>query len=558
MAFDVVTVRKSSLEYDRDKRSRQIDELQRLSQQSRDDFLGANWYDEIKNFWELRDLGGQQLSFRPRVNIPQLQILSVNEATDLTDASPRVYLANRRTGKRDELRERAFQQQWKDAFVNYQLMYATLWAQLSGLGWIQIGYDEFANDGQGAIWVRYRTPDTVDVDPGAMSIEDWMYIVLNDRLYPEQIRYLWPETGRGIRAEQPSSKQLGDSTRVLKFPEGPMTAMGGFTTSDAMRGDGRVSIRYLFIHDATIELIHDQVGSQAASKVAQLYRKAYPNGRLIVDAGGHIVADGDNPTPRKLFPVVPIYGLPPLTNFSPPPPIRFSKDLQDLAGRMLTQTFENAVRLNNAIWFIDSATGIDPEAFGGLPGEVQVINNQSRLPEVRWPQAMPEHMIRLPMLLLSLQKELQGFTPSREGSPGAGNISADLFEASIFQSKRLTRCRARMLAYSVYHIAYLMYNMMAQHYTDPRIFAEVGDEFKIVQWHPADEEAKRLVVHLDETSLMPISQSALRQLAPQLMQVGAIDVKSLLDALEVPNAAEIAAKVDRDKMLTALARLRRR
>ena len=111
---------------------------------------------------------------------------------------------------------------------------------------------------------------------------------------------------------------------------------------------------------------------------------------------------------------------------------------------MWTQLYENAVRLNNGTWFIGENTGIDPEKFGGMPGEVQTINaNSIREIELKFPPAMPQHFTQLPQLLLDKQRELQGFTDARSGQPGAGNISPELFDASIMRAKGLTQLRGR-------------------------------------------------------------------------------------------------------------------
>jgi len=276
-----------------------------------------------------------------------------------------------------------------------------------------------------------------------------------------------------------------------------------------------------------------------------------------VEAGGRVVADGDNPTPRGRFPLVPIYALPPLTDFYPPPPSRFTKDLQDLAGRMLTQTFENAVRINNYVWFIDENTGITIEAFGGLPGEVQIINANSRSPTLIAPTPMPQHMTQLPQMLLALQKELQGYSDARQGQAQAGNISPDLFEASLYQSKSLTRCRERLLAHSVHEIAEQLFDQMATYYTGQRAFPSMNENFETIPWLPL-AEGNKLGLYIDPTSLAPISKTAMRQAAPQLRQAGALDVLSYLRALDWPDADAIATKIDREMQLTALAKSRKR
>jgi hypothetical protein len=224
---------------------------------------------------------------------------------------------------------------------------------------------------------------------------------------------------------------------------------------------------------------------------------------------------------------------------------------------MLTQTFENAVRINNYVWFIDENTGITTESFGGLPGEVQVINANSRPPQLIAPTAMPVHMTQMPQMLLALQKELQGYSESRQGQPGPGNISPDLFEASLYQSKTLTRCRERLLAHSVKEIAEQIFDHMAVYYTGQRAFPSMNEDFETIPWLPLSD-GNKLGLYIDPVSLQPLSKSALRTIAPQMRQAGVLDVLSYLRAIDFPNAEEVAAKMDREMMLAALAKARKR
>lgn len=564
---------KSSRSYNQDPRIRSIDELQRIGVDARDDFLGDDWAEKAKKFYSLDGLLGRAPSFRPQVSIPQLQMLSISEATDLTDSSPKVYIYDKRSGDTDTQRSRAFQEQWRDTGINHQLLYAALWAQFTGIGFIQLGYDPFGDNGFGRIWSASRDPDTAAIDPGAKTMrrDSCSYLVLEDRLYPDQVGYYWPETGAGLRAESimPGGKNspavLPGVPQKLRMPEGPMRMAYAGNEADEINSDGRMRVRYLYIDDRTIEVVREQAGGDAAKVVEKgTWRKAlrYPNMRLIVAASGtqgRVVADGDNPTPGGRFPITPIYGLPALTGFYPPAPIKFTQDLQAYCERLLTQLFENTVRLNNGIWFIDKGTGITADSFGGLPGELSIIDDGSRIPQCVFPNAISPQTIQFVQYLLGLQKELQGHSQSREGSPGAGNISADLFEASIYQSQRLTRCRARMLAHSIQEIATTMFDLMATNFTEDRSYATTEGGFSLATWKPIyGLGARNIHLHIDPASLLPISQAAMRQLAPTLRSEGAIDTQTLLESLGVPDANGIAQRVQREQALAALQKLQRR
>lgn len=567
MPLEIRTQRKTQPTYDMDPRARAIDEIQRISADHRDKFLGQNWFPEVRDFYNLAGMGTRTPSFRPRVNIPQLQVLNISEATELSDSSPRIFIYDRTSGKVDDQRGRAFDEQWRRSWVNYYLLHSILWAQIASVGWMQLGYDPTANYGIGEVWAHHRDPETVYPDPGAMGDDDWQFCIWEDRFYPDQGRQYWPETAQDIEAEpyMPGSYHSPEGFG-FRLPEGPMALTSGPVGGETRHGDARSRYRTIVLTDNTIEVINSQAGGDASRVVEGGFGRPrgsikrmprYPNKRIVVECNGRVLADGDNPTPKGRIPLVPIFALPPLTDFYPPPPSRFTKDLQDLAGRMLTQTFENAVRLNNGVWFIPESTGITAEAFGGLPGEVQVIGSDSRPPTLVMPTPMPQHMIQLPQLLLSLQKELQGYSQSREGAPSAGNISPELFEASLYQSKTLTRCRERLLARSVHRIAEQMFDLMVVNYTREQAFPTYNESFETIPWLPL-ESTNKLGIYLDPTSLLPISRSAMRSMAIPLRQAGALDVATFLRYLEIPDSDAIALKIDRELQLSALAKSRKR
>src|ERR1700676_2728184 len=141
MALTIMTERKSTPNYNLDPRVKALDELHRMSLDHRDKFLGNNWFSETKDFYNLTGSGQRAPTFRPKVIIPQLQVMSISEATELSDASPKVYIYDRLTGKVDDERGRVFDEQWKHSCINYYLLYGLLWAQISSVGWMQIGYD---------------------------------------------------------------------------------------------------------------------------------------------------------------------------------------------------------------------------------------------------------------------------------------------------------------------------------------------------------------------------------------------------------------------------------
>ena len=170
-------------------------------------------------------------------------------------------------------------------------------------------------------------------------------------------------------------------------------------------------------------------------------RLKYPNGRWLVECEGVILQDGDNPYPLRRdinaprFPIFPNYVLPPLFGPWGIPVTRMTENMQRLAQRFYSQIFENGLRMNNALWVIDENTGIDIDGFGGLPGEVVTIKPGSRPPQPITPKRYRRRRAcRRAEKLLALQNDVLGFSASRQGDPGDGNVSTDLFDSAVLQS----------------------------------------------------------------------------------------------------------------------------
>lgn len=551
----VITSRKSA-PY-RSPLSKHIDEWCKISQDEKDRRLGREWDSEIESFYNLTNLTDPLPSFRPSIRIPQLQVLMMHEANDLSEVVPRPYITNHQTGKRDEARESALQATWRSSQVNFHSLFSTLMCLFSGTSFLQFGYSPDKRQGRGQCWVKMRDSRTTHCDPYTDYTLNWSYVVLEDRMHLEEVKAVWGATASevkprvGGRSAQPF---LGESGYGIQMPSGPMSEMPGLPTNRSLPEDNRVRVRYCFCNDYTRVRVDQKDLPEGAILPADFEWK-YPNGRLIVECEGHVLQDGDNPFPLKMFPLTPFWSTLPLYGIWTVPAIRYSKDLQQVAERLYTGMFENFVRLNNGVWFIDERTGIDAESFGGLPGEVQVINANSPVPQQVAPPAWPQHAVQAPQLLLDKQKELQGFTDARAGKPGAGNISPELFDESVVRSQGVTQLRGRLNAMSYQRIAELMLYTMLRYQKKQVMFAQRNEGYEPINWEPVPHP-ELFDMELDEASLKVFSQTMLRKLAGELRKAGLLGVRRTLQTIDWPDAEGAAEEVEQEQALAALAKTR--
>lgn len=556
--FTVPVNRPNQDDQGRDPIAHQMDELQRISVDERDKKLGNDWFKEVQELYEVGN-PKEQLSFRPRVVIPQLQVLMLNEATDLTDTDPRTIITKRGDNSRDRDREDAFMAQWQNGGWSNQVMLAELWALFSCIGYLQIGYDRNACNGQGQVWIKHRDPATVFPDPAAKSDDEWSYVIIEDRLYLDEVRRRWPERGWMVksRPQAVSSGPSEESPYSFRMPAGPMSFVPGLPTATHLEGDGRVRVRTLWCLDPS--LVEDK-------SVEGGRRPAYPYGRMVVECEGVILYDGENPTPcldgKAVFPLVSVVAMPRLGSYYPPSATKYSWTMQKMAEKLYTQLYENIVRTNNLITVVNDQSGISIDNFGGLPAEVHVASFQGGDPIKQYgPPQLPGQAFQLPQLLLEMQRAVQGFTPARQGEPTQGNVSGGLYDMSIVQSQKLTRLRGRLMAETLQRVSRIAFAMMAKFYLVNRyypIFADdANSETKLAEWQPiADVKGGDYTAYdvaLDPGSVRPVSGAMLRMMVPMLKQMGLITNETALEMLEVPDAKNEAAKVQQETALAALA-----
>lgn len=536
-----------------DKISRQMDELEEETENERQRVLGKDWLLTAERLYLLTEAQNPLPSFRPRLVIPEIQMDMLHEASDLSDTNPLPYIVKRPSNERDEAREKAFQAHWRLKGYNLDIMESSIWSLFAGVGYIQVGYDPDGEYGDGEVFCTPRHPGTVFQDPHEKKDQYAKWVMYKDMWWIDDVRQKWPENGYRVKSRRPGAPAVGDT--LLRMPKGPMTETGGnnMGMSEDLKWsnhsiDSRVCVRTLWIRDMT--RIYDHDSKDIGMLIAPTIRKKYPGGRLIVECEGVVLYDGENPWPLGIFPHVSIPGMPPIFSHFAPQAIKYTKDLQDLAQRMYTQAFENAVRVNNGITYIDENTNIDDENFGGVPGEAHWIAPGSRIPETKWPEAMPAHMMQMPQLLLDKAKEINAMTPARKGSASAGNISAPLYDAAVMMSQSLTRLRARYLARSVQRLAHIIFVTMGTFYKNKRAFPsfeeqEIEEAQNVpVEWDPIGSfRADEYMISLDEASIRPFSQAAMKTMVPVLKQLGMLDARSGLEMLDVPNAEKIEKRL---------------
>lgn len=554
---------------DERKVSRQLDELQRMSRSEREQKQGANHVAEMVDFHNLNYYPSTATpSFRPKVVLPEAQFLLMCDATELTNDTPKVYISI--NGKADEEREKAFAAAWRLGNFNSRIFDAVLWSQYANPAWLQMGYAPDARNGRGMVWLSALDPSTVFPDPHAKNDRDWAYVIVERYFYVDEIRRMFPEQGKRVRIgggyddyeENESEGSRFDLS--MELPPGPlrMDAPEGF---EHQRNGPRLRLRYAWIKDYAREHVDEIAGVDAGDAIELVvrpkYKWRYPNGRFIVECNGITLADGPNFIPRLpeddfgTFPLTGIWSMPHLDSLYGPPPVRYVKSPQDIAERLYTNLVENVVRTNNVQCWIPRDSNIDIDAYGGLPGEVQVYDGD-KPPTMSSPPQLPQHMTQLPETLLQKVQRYAGSTPERQGTAGGGNISPELFDAAVFQGQTFVRMKARLLAEQYQRLTRMVFYTMARFKRAEDLMKPERKSQKSCSWLPIPEGAE-CDIEIDEASLQAVSSSMMKNLVMALSKTGALPPKFIFETLGLPHAEELAQQSQQAQELAALARLKK-
>lgn len=538
-----------------------IDELIQIADDRRTEAFGPNYFDWAKEFFTFRPAFWQpQLEYQIKLRTPDLQMLFLQEASDLTDTEPNFFIS--RTGQRTEEREKAFHSNWRANNFQMEWFKAELWANLCHTGFIEVYMDP--HPPRHSVKIRARNPQNIYPDPGTEDWRDWEYVVVRVPMAPDEIARSFPDAAQrlpGLLAQHQRDMFLqsrlggviGSGPMAIELPPG---AMQSVTIGRPPGATDYLSVDYLYIKDESREdVVRELMGSKAAGSVLPPPKSVpkYPTGRLIVRTGKLKLYDGPNQYRR--FPIIPVFGLPPLYGPWGTPPVQYLIQMQHLAESMLSQEAENMIRLNYGYRVYQDGAVLNPENMDKLGGAIRVKTASDVAGAFRIipPTPFSSQQTAFPNELLAHMKQLYGYTPERGGQIGAGNISPGLMDAGVSAAMAMTRMRARLLADAVEYTGRLVFETMVDWLDDTVFTASLNGDFRTAPWEgvPMDE-LLGWKVELDAASMKPMSSSALRQLVPVLSNLGLLPPKYALKWLGVPHADDIAKEIAEERQQAAL------
>jgi len=544
-----------------------IDQLIQIAEDRRTETLGTNYFEWEKEFYLFRPTFWQpQIEYQIKLRMPDLQFMFLNEASELTEQEPRFFIS--RQGQRRKEYEEAFKANWRANNCQLELFMATLWSLLCHTGFVEVVASPTPPR---SVKIRARNPQNVYPDPFVNDWRDWEYVIVRVPMSPDEIARQFPEAAerlpmlllehqRELYIETRMGGVLGSGPMAIEMPPG---AMQSVPIGRPPGASDYLSVDYVFIRDETREAVSREVaGSKDAGGVLPPPETMpkYPTGRLIVRTGKLKLWDGPNQYRR--FPIIPIFALPPLYGAWGTPPVQYLIQLQHLAESMYSQVAENAIRMNYGYRLYQDGAILNPENMSKIGADLRVKTADDvrrAFAYIPAPGFSPQQT-GMPMELLGHMRELFGLTQARQGQLGAGNVSPGLMDTAVTQAQAMTRMRARLLADAVEHLGRLTFETMVDFLDTTHLSYALDGTFHTAPWEGVPlHELADWDVKLDAASMRPMNQSTLKQLVPVLANLGLITPEYALTALGIPDAEEMAKKVEeRQAMMAAMGAAQKR
>jgi len=231
---------------------------------------------------------------------------------------------------------------------------------------------------------------------------------------------------------------------------------------------------------------------------------------------------------------------------------------QLMFNKTLATIIENAILMGNGIWIgdYDALSDKDWERLSNEPGSHVRVRTGKQLKRESAPP-LPNYVTELLNILMGGQEKLSGITEVTEGRRPGQLTSGVAIEQLATMAQTTIRLKARQLDYLLQNIGQKLISRIFAYYTTDRVltFSGTDETGKAKQYFYHREAIRQLIqkegmqVFQDYVlKVVPTSSLALTKwqkglMATQLYQLGLIDEKAALDALEFPGRDEILQRM---------------
>lgn len=455
-----------------------------------------------------------------------------------------------------------------------------------GIGYM--GYDHDADGGAGAPEMCASDPFYFFPDPNAEDVngKKTRYAVYAEPVDLDVLKAQYPQKAQYMRSDLDDlAYEDKTSLEEIKY-RAPNRDKIYVETEERMDRTKRELGLKLICYIKSGEMIEQVVEriDETGAKVQQYeQRLKYPNGRMIVVAGGVVVEDRGLPFADGLIPYARLtnYILP--REFYGISDVEQTRSPQIMFNKIVSFAMDTLTIMGNPIWIADNDSGVDTDALVNRPGLVVTKNKGSEVRREEGVHLQP-YVFQLIDRLKVAFDDMSGDTDVSRGISSEGVTAASAIQALQEASRTRIRQNSRNLDQFLQELGMMYKNRVFEFYTSPRVFriTNIDGSEKYFKFHVEkredgkggqqtvatirpfikDEitgryheslEAKELIkrgdfdVRVTTGSSLPFAKKEKADLALQLFDRGIVDAEEVLEATDYPNKEKVLVRMQQAK-----------
>lgn len=304
-----------------------------------------------------------------------------------------------------------------------------------------------------------------------------------------------------------------------------------------------------------MQLIEDLIQQHQAmlQKNPDGERPKYPNFmRLTIKICNSIAYDGPPDVQDGLYPIAPIYGYMEEGRPYASGEIKNIIDCQKAINQLNWAEHQDLQLGTNTGWILDDASGVDEKSLTNERGIVITKKQGTEVTRIPPAQVSPNLSNKIGFYIQETQF-ISGITEAAQGTRPVGVTAAKAITALQEQALVRIRLKERQLAeYTMKRLGQLVAARIVKYWTKERILRVYDDSGRIksVNFDPSRLYDLKYMVRISPGTTFGLTNEAINEYMKELLQLGVIDPKMMVQASEIPYKGQILQQLEERDQLT--------
>lgn len=419
-----------------------------------------------------------------------------------------------------------------------------------GTGFFKTTWNNAALNGQGDAVLLRVDPYTFYPDPAASSMDDANYFIEARRMSIQEIDRRFPGAST-LLSESRYNDTVDERPNLDNATDAPKANPGAISPSTGSSfgrpGQGRESISQ---DTQGVTVLEAWLREHSTDPDSHTIHDTW---RCVVIAGPHILlnelAEDILPYPMHPYDRYVAWETGEFWGISM---VELLLPAQVMINRLLGALQQNTELTGNPVLLETTRAGISRTKVTNQPGQRITMNDGG---QAQWlvPPNMPTDFPNLIQFYIGEMERISGLSAITRGMAPGGRNAASVVDSLQEASFVRVRMASRQLERSLRSVGEKLASLIAEFYTEPRMVSLIGQNGERTSralsamhfYTPAEDGSAplRFQLQVQGGSSLPTSRQARAAEADTLFAMGAIDVLSLLQAHNWPNAQMVLQRV---------------